>query len=184
MQIEDAQREVRTVYLGGAVGAVVSAVLWLVSSAFGTWGSKNQAILAMIIGGPMIFPATMLGLKLLGRRATLSHGNPMGQLATQVAFTIPLAYPVIGAAVLHNVNWFYPAFMVIVGAHYLPFVFLYGMKIYFALGGILVLAGWFVGTGAPKDFALGGWVTAVIFLLWAMPARLVAARQDRAASSS
>ena len=32
-----------------------------------------------------------------------------------------------GAAALHRPSWFFPACLVIVGAHYLPFVFLYGM---------------------------------------------------------
>ena len=34
------------------------------------------------------------------------------------------------AAALYETNWFYPAFMVIIGAHYLPFSHLYGMRLF------------------------------------------------------
>ena len=179
MEIAAAQREVRRVYLGGAVGTIVSAVVWLVSAALGTWVSHKSAIIALILGGTFIFPVTMLMLTVMGRAASLPRGNPMGQLATQVAFTIPLAYPVIGAAVLYNPNWFYPAFMVVVGAHYLPFVFLYGMPIYAALAGILVAGGWFVGTRRPHEFTIGGWITALVLIVFAAMAAFVS-RRDRA----
>jgi hypothetical protein len=83
----------------------------------------------MVLGGVFIFPLTQLGLRLMGRPASVRPKNPLNGLAMQVAFTVPLAIPVIGAAALYNVNWFYPAFMIILGAHYLPFIFLYGMRI-------------------------------------------------------
>lgn len=78
---------------------------------------------------PLGLPVARSGTDRSGRASAgpPGAGNPLGPLGMQVAFIIPCSYPVIGAAVLHNVNWFYPAFMVIVGAHYLPFVFLYGM---------------------------------------------------------
>src|SRR5262245_61055989 len=181
MHIADAQQELRPVYLGGSVGTAVSAVVWLVSAALGTWVSSTSAIIALIAGGSFIFPITMLALKVMGRPATLSRGNPMGQLATQIAFTIPLAYPVIGAAVVHNLNWFYPAFMVIVGAHYLPFVFLYGMPFYGALGGLMVVGGWFVAMRQPHAFTPGGWITAALLFASAAAVAMIARRQDASA---
>src|SRR5438552_2052576 len=51
VEIAAAQREVRRVYLGGAVGSTVSAVVWLVSAALGTWLSHRSAIIALILGG-------------------------------------------------------------------------------------------------------------------------------------
>ncbi len=41
-----------------------------------------------------------------------------------MAFTLPLSLPVVGAAALYRLEWFYPAFMVVLGAHYLAFAFL------------------------------------------------------------
>ena len=60
----------------------------------------------------------------------------MNALAIQIAFTLPLTLPVvIGIAALRPA-WFYPAFMITLGAHYLPFVFLYGMAMTFKRFGI------------------------------------------------
>ena len=126
MQVSEAQRELRLTFLGGFPGQVVSGGLWLLSAGFGTWGSSRQAIVVLAAGGALIFPLTMLLLRAMGRPASLSRGNPLGGLARQIAFTIPVSLPLVAAATLHHLNWFYPAFMIVVGAHYLPFVFLYG----------------------------------------------------------
>ena len=37
MDVQEAQREVRSVYVGGFWGQLVSSVIWLVSAALGTW---------------------------------------------------------------------------------------------------------------------------------------------------
>ena len=95
MRIVDAQREVRTVYLGGFPGSIVSGTLWLASSLAAARSGPGLARLILILGGMLIFPATMALLRLMGRRATLSKENPLGQLATQIAFTIPAAIPLI-----------------------------------------------------------------------------------------
>src|SRR5688500_12958240 len=43
MLIADAQRDVRSTFLGGSVGQLVSAVLWAASAALATWGRPRQA---------------------------------------------------------------------------------------------------------------------------------------------
>ncbi len=48
-------------------------------------------------------------------------------LGMQAAFTLPLSLPVVLAIAAVRPRWFYPAFMILLGAHYLPFVFMYGM---------------------------------------------------------
>lgn len=45
MTITQAQEEVRTVFLNGQVGQLVSALVWWSSAGFATWGSTRQAIL-------------------------------------------------------------------------------------------------------------------------------------------
>lgn len=104
--------------------------------------------------------------------------NPLRNLALQVALTVPLAIPVIWAAAIGNVNWFFPAFMVIVGAHYLPFTFLYGMWEYTLLAGALVSGGvWIAMTRSiSKNFAIGGWVGGAVILLFAL---LIQVRRGR-----
>jgi len=62
---------------------------------------------------------------------------------------------------------------VVVGAHYLPFVTLYGMWLWYVLGGALITAGLMLGLYGPRSFALGGWVGAA--LLGAFTVALIAA---------
>lgn len=184
MLVRDAQRESRSVFLGGSVGQAVSGTLWALSAAMGTWSTHRRAILVLVIGGMFIFPVTQLVLRALGRRSGLSPGNPLTGLAMQIAFTVPLTLPVVGAATLHNVNWFYPACMIIVGAHYLPFIFLYGMIEFGGLAALLLGGGVYLGLRMPHDFVLGGWFTAAVLFLFAAIARGAAARADRRAASA
>lgn len=180
MNISDAQKEVRTVYLGAFSGMIVTSIIWLISAAAGVWLSTSYAIMTLILGGTFIFPLSQLLLRSMGEPATLSKENPFGMLAMQIAFTIPATYPLIAAATIHNVNWFYPAFLVVVGAHYLPFIFLYGMPQFGILAALLVMLGAAIGTYFPDSFTLGGWIGAVVYLLFAFPFRAIALRNTKA----
>ncbi len=53
------------------------------------------------------------------------------------------------------------------GAHYLPFVFLYGMKTFAALAASLVCAGFAIGFIAPDEVVLGGLVGGAILFVFA-----------------
>jgi hypothetical protein len=162
MLIADAQLEVRTVYLGGSVGQLVSALIWFASAAIATFVDAKTGFWTLAIGGAAIFPLTQALLRLAGSRAALNHQNPLGNLAIQIAFTVPFVLPVAGAAACHKQGWFYPACMVIVGAHYLPFVFLYGMKTFAVLAAALLGAGFAIGFIAPDEVVMGGWVGGAI----------------------
>ena len=177
MQIADAQREVRTVFQGGFIGGLVSAALWATSAALATVNSPRAGIIALCLGGALIFPATSALLKLTRGRGSLSKENPMDQLATQIAFTIPFALPVVGAAALYKLNWFYPAMLVIVGAHYLPFAFLYGMRAFLVLGGAMIGEGVLIGLYANESFTLAAWVGVAMFLTFAFVGKAIAARE-------
>jgi hypothetical protein len=167
MTIEEAQHEVRTTFAGGAVGQLVSGLLWLLSAAIGATLSVRLAILVLVVGGVFIFPVTQLVLRLSGRPHRLSFDNPLGRLAMQSAFIIPVMIPVALGATLHNPNWFYPAMAVIVGAHYFPFVTLYGMWRYWILGGAMIAVGIVVGLYSRDGFTLAGWLCGVLLLLFA-----------------
>jgi hypothetical protein len=97
----------------------------------------------------------------------------------QVAFTLPLVLPIVGAAALYRLNWFYPAFMVALGAHYLPFVFLYGMRMFALLCAVLVGGGIALALYGPDSFTLGGWVTGVVLLIAAFVGKASVEREER-----
>lgn len=182
MQIADAQREMREAFLGGAFGQLVSGLLWLSSAALATWGSRRWAILVLVFGGMAIFPLAALLNKLVGRAGRVSSGNALNGLGMQIAFTVPIGLPVAGAAALYKLNWFYPAVAILIGAHYLPFVFLYGMRMYAVLGGAMISAGLLIGLYWSGAFTTAGWVTAGLLLAFALVARQLQLREERAAT--
>ena len=96
----------------------------------------------------------------------------------QIAFTLPLSLPVVGAATLYRESWFYPAFMVVLGAHYLPFVFLYGMRLFGVLAGVLVSAGIMLGMRVPEPFSVGAWITGGVLLVFAVLGRQMVEQEE------
>ncbi len=145
----------------------------------GTWHSERFGILALVLGGMFIFPSTQLILRLMGRHANLKPDNPLKNLAMQIAFIVPLTLPVAGGATLYKMNWFFPACAIIVGAHYLPFAFLYGMRIYLLLAAALMVEGMVIGLYFQESFATAGWWTAGILFAFAA-ATLVARGKETA----
>jgi len=180
MTVDEAQRELRREFYGGFFGQLVSGLLWLVSAALATWGTPRRAMVALVVGGFFIFPLTTLLLRMSGRRPSLSAGNPLGQLGWQVAFVLPLSLPLVAAVSLYKISWFYPAFMVALGAHYLPFTFLYGMRMFIALSAILVGGGLATALYAGWIFPFGAWLTAAVLLVFAFLGRSIARGEARA----
>src|SRR5512135_2691854 len=138
MDILDAQREVRSVYIGGFWGQLVASVIWLASATLGTWVTPKASILTVVIGGFFIFPLTQVLLRLSGRRASVSRENAFNSLAVQIAFVLPFSMLLLVPVGLYRLNWFFPALMILTGAHYLPFASLYGMRVFLALAGVLI----------------------------------------------
>ncbi len=167
MLIRDAQAEVSRVYLGGLVGQTVSGMLWLASAALATWRTPEAAILLLVFGGFLIYPVTSAALRICGRPAALSRDNPLRWMAMQVAFVLPLSMPLVAPVAMCRLNLFFPAMAILLGAHYLPFATLYGMRSFLALGAALVVCGIAVGLYLPgASFALAGWIAGVILLVF------------------
>jgi hypothetical protein len=90
--------------------------------------------------------------------------------------SVPLLLPVG----LYRLNWFYPAMMILVGAHYLPFVFLYGMRLFAALAAVLVGGGTLIAMYFSDSFSIGAWYTGTILLVFAELGRRIANHEYRA----
>ena len=179
MLVQDAQREMRTVFVGGFWGQLVSSTIWLGSAALGVWFSPRAAIIAVVLGGFLIFPATQLLLRLTGGRTSVSSDNPLWHLGWQVAFTVPLGMLLLVPVANFRLNWFYPALMIIVGAHYLPFAFMYGMRMFVALCAILVGSGVVIALHFAGSFSLGGWIGGLTLLIFAWMGRTAAQSEAR-----
>ena len=180
MKIADAQEETRTRFVGGFYGQLVSGVLWLASASLAVWSSPRAAIVTLVVGGVFIFPLTELLVRLGGERAMLSPTNSLRHLGMQVAFVLPLSMPLLLPVSLYRLNWFYPALMILLGAHYLPFVTLYGMRMFAALAALLVGGGVVIAMYWTSSFSVGAWFTGVTLLVFAGVGKAVAEHEWRA----
>ncbi|HET6199231.1 MAG: DUF7010 family protein [Candidatus Acidiferrales bacterium] len=183
MDVQDAQREGRSVFIGGFFGQFVTSVIWLVSAALGTWVTPKASILAVVIAGFFIFPLTQLMLRLSGRRASLSKENPFNSLGMQVALVLPFSMLLLVPVGLYNLNWFFPALMILVGAHYLPFATLYGMRMFLFLAGILMAEGLVVVHFFSGRFSLGAWMAGLTLFVFAWIGRSIATAEAAASSA-
>ena len=180
MNIQDAQREVRSVYVGGFWGQLVSSVIWLVSAALGTWVTPRASILTVVIGGFFIFPLTQMLLRLSSGRASVSRENSFNSLGREVAFVLPFSMLLLVPVGLYNLNWFFPALMILLGAHYLPFATLYGMRMFLFLAGILIAAGVVIALYFSQTFSLGAWIAGLALFVFAWIGRSIATREASA----
>ncbi|HEY1804165.1 MAG TPA: hypothetical protein VGG45_06750 [Terracidiphilus sp.] len=182
MLVKDAQRENRRVFVGTFWGQLVSSVIWLAAAAFGTWSTPRASILTAVIAGFFIFPVTLLLLRLSGGPASLSKENALGKLGMQIAFTLPITMLLLVPVADFRLNLFYPALLILLGAHYLPFTFLYGMRMFIPLCAILVSSGVLIALYLPQSFPLGAWVGGMVLFAFAWIGRGVAHREMRASA--
>ena len=179
MDISEAQREMRGAFLGGFAGQLISGLIWLVAAALATWVSPGYGMVTLFFGSMGIFPLTQIGVRLMGRPGKVTHENRLWGLGAQSAFTVPLNFLLVGAATLYRESWFFPAAMIVVGSHYLPFITLYGMRLFGGLAVLLVLAGAGLAMYGPVPFSTGGWLTGATLIAFAFAGRAVVLREER-----
>ena len=177
MEIQDAQREVRSVFVGGFWGQLVSSIIWLAAAALGTWASPKASILAAVIGGFFIFPLTLMLLHLSGGRTSLSKENAFYSLGREVAFVLPFSMLLLIPIGQYDLNLFFPALMILLGAHYLPFATMYGMRMFLFLAGILIAMGMVVAHWFSATFSLGAWLAGLALFVFAWLGRSIATRE-------
>ena len=87
---------------------------------------------------------------------------------------LPFSMLLLVSVGLYSLNWFFPALMVLLGAHYLPFATLYGMRMFLILAGILIAAGAVIAQYFSGTFSLGAWVAALVLFVFAWVGRSIA----------
>jgi hypothetical protein len=182
MTISEAQLEIRTRFVGGFYGQLVSGLLWLASAALAVSRGPRASIIMLVVGGFFIFPATELLIRVIGQRAPVSSANALRLLGMQVAFVLPLSMPLLLPVGLYRLNWFYPAMTILLGAHYVPFVFLYGMRMFAVLAALLVGGGTLIAMYFSASFSVAAWYTGAILLVFAQLGRMIANAEYRAAA--
>ena len=166
MTIAEAQADVRRIYRGGYSGPLVSAIIWAAANTVYVLVSPGAAMVALFFGGMLIFPLSALILRATTGGGALPKGHPSSALAMQSAFTVPLGLLIAIALGSYAPELFFPASLIIVGAHYLVFMTLYGMKVFAVLGGALVVLGTVAIFWMPVIGAVSGWLGAIIFAVF------------------
>lgn len=179
MGIGEGQREMRSAFLGGFAGQLMAGIIWAASAAGSTWIGPAYGMATLFFGCMLLFPLTQVLLRALGRPARVSAGNSLYALGRQIAFTVPINFLLVGAATLYRQNWFFPAALIVVGTHYLPFMFLYGMREFGFLAALLIGGGVTLGLFLPAPFSAGAWLGAACLMAFAFVGREVALGEER-----
>jgi hypothetical protein len=167
MKFEDAQKDMDFSYIGGGAGVLVSGIVWSLAGLVAIFYSNQSSMLTLFIGGMFIHPISMLVSKALKRPGNHNPENPLGKLALESTVILFVGLFLAFYVAKLNLDWFYPIMLLAIGVRYLIFNTLYGAKIYWVLGAVLMLSGMFcLLFGA--NFILGafiGGLTEIIFSL-------------------
>ncbi len=163
----DYHKEIRHSYLGGSSILIVEGFFWILAGILGDLISFKIGILVIIVGGTLFYPLGQL-VQLLLKRPKISKENTLSALFTQIGLTLPFSFPLVFLITIENENLFFPALTIIVGAHFLPFVYAYKLKTYWILASLLVIGGSYFGFIMPNSFGYCAYFTGSILLLFAI----------------
>jgi hypothetical protein len=158
--------EFRFTYLAAAPHSITVGILWIISGLISNYTSTITAILFFFFATAVNFPIGELIRKLMKAQNRMSEDNNLAKLFPLLSFTIPLSIPIVFMACQYNINWFFPAFAVLIGAHYLPFVWAYQMPTFAVLGISIVVSASFIGYYYSNSFNLAAYVTGALIVLF------------------
>ena len=167
MNFHESQNDMRQAYLGGATGALSSGLVWCLAGVIGVYFSPVNSMLTLFIGGMFIFPLSILFSKLLGSSGKHSQNNLLKNLAIENLGILFGGLFIAFVAAQYNHAIFYPIMLVIIGCRYLTFQTLYGLKIYWIFGAILMASGMFIAA-LSLSFVVGAFVGGIIEIIFAM----------------
>jgi hypothetical protein len=167
MTFEDAQQEMKLSYFGGAAGVLVSGIIWGIAALVALRYSNQASMLTLFFGGMFIHPLAILLSKALKRSGAHDPNNPLGKLALESTIILFVGLFLAFYVAKLQVEWFYPILLLIIGGRYLVFNTLYGLKIYWMLGALLICSGIFcILTSA--DFAIGAIMGGLIEIVFSL----------------
>lgn len=159
MNTAEAQHDMRSAYYAGAPGLIVSGLVWLVAGAVAALAQPTSAVIALCVGGAAIHPLAVLLCKALGRSGQHQRTNPLAALALESTGVLLLCLLLPIALSFHRMDLFFPGMLLVIGARYLTFHTLYGLKLYWLCGFTLAGAGLalaMTGAALPIPAFVGG----------------------------
>ena len=141
MNFKDAQEDMRIAYFGGGPGAFASGVVWLTAGITALISTEQTSVMVFFFGGMIIHPLGILLSKALNRSGKHKKGNPLSALALESTFLLFIGLFIAFLVLQIRAHWFFPIMILIIGGRYLVFSSIYGMRIYWVFGAVLILAG-------------------------------------------
>ncbi|TKB57532.1 DUF7010 family protein [Ferrimonas aestuarii] len=167
MQLHESQRDMDQAYYGGATGAMASGLVWIAAGCSGLWLSNLAGMLTLFFGGMLIFPLSMLFSKLLKRSGAHRTDNPLRHLAIENIGFLFAGLLIAFIVSQQQVALFFPVMLLVIGARYLVFQTLYGLKTYWVFGAVLMGSGALL-LFADAAFATGAFAGGVIEVVFAV----------------
>lgn len=163
--LAQSQADMRAAYWHGAFGVLASALAWGVAAGVAAFGQPQQAVWTLLIGGMFIFPVSMVLAKIAGRTSMHDKANPLGRLAVWSTVGLVLGCALALGVATRRLEWFFPTMLLVIGARYLVFTKVYGLRLYTACGLTLMTAGLVLGLAlaapSPELKAAGVFLGAV-----------------------
>ncbi|GGA68403.1 hypothetical protein GCM10011369_07570 [Neiella marina] len=151
----DAQLDMRNAYHHGAPGVLCSGLVWLIAGLVAVFSSAVAGILTLVIAGMLIFPASVLVCKLLGRTGKHFITNPLAPLAIEGTFWMLLSIPIALVLAIDQPQYFFPAMMLVIAGRYLTFRTLYGLKTFYLFSAVLVAAAFAIVAAQSPPYVAG-----------------------------
>ncbi len=167
MNFIESQNDMRQAYLDGSTGVSSSGIVWCLAGVIGVYYSPVSSMLTLFLGGMFIFPLSILFSKLLGSTGKHSQDNVLNKLAFENLGILFGGLFIAFVSSQYNSALFYPIMLIIIGARYLTFQTLYGLKIYWALGVMLMASGICIAA-LSLSFVVGAFVGCMIEITFAI----------------
>ena len=141
MNFKDSQKDMRVAYLGGGTGVIVSSIVWLISGIVAIYFTEEISIMTFFLGGIIIYPLGIASVKFFKRTGKHLENNALAFLAFESTAILFIGLFIAYSIFQVEKHWFFPVMLMVIGARYLIFQSIYGMKIYWILGLLLVVSG-------------------------------------------
>lgn len=167
MEFKEAQKDMRVSYFGGSFGVIVSSIVWLLAAVLTFYTTEQISLIVFFIGGMFIHPLGIVLSKLFKRSGKHQADNPLGSLALESTAILFIGLFVAYSCFLFKTNWFFPIMLMMIGLRYILFQTVYGMKLYWFLGLVLITSGGFCLISEQAFFVavVAGGVIEMIFAL-------------------
>ncbi len=136
-----AQKDMRLAYGSGATGVLASGIIWCLAGFVGIFSSQTASMVCLFVGGMLIFPLSIMFSKLINCSGKHSTTSPLRHLAIENLGILFGGLFIAFVMAQFNSGLFYPVMLLVIGARYLTFQTLYGLKSYWVLGCLLMVSG-------------------------------------------